>query len=544
MREELIKQITDFINNGKYDSVVEKCNNIINTNSKDIDVYYYKIIALFLKKNYDGVIKNINDKIISILQNDDNRLNTINIILGISYFFINDFNNAMRYLQLALDTTNESNKDIVIYYYFGISSFKIKDYEHAVRMLVNCENEIRKYLNLDKYSYITKIPDDKLNIYIDNIIKINIMDYNRIFYYIGCSYFEKSMYKEASDNFFDVEVHHYIDDNTITEDNTRKLFLCYYYLKEYEKALNYFPYEKNNHELNLYKINCLISLKKYDELDSFIDTLYNDISNNYNPEFYKYLIKTLFKSFQYAPETKVLENCNIIYKEIKEKQEKINIVYDNIVGKKLRIDNIELATFFDAEVERLKIDLNGCFNNPVTNNTTINENNNTNATNNKFISSIKKKFSIKLGYTKKFGIMIIIDIVFIVLLLGLNLFHPNFVDLKIIQNIKIGLSSLFISGILFWVTKYYNRRIHETVQLIEDYQHKSLVLKSFNSYSKEIERLSKDNPEFLLDYLRKVSSTINRSPALDLNKRKADNSPVEDMKDILLQLGSLSKLKN
>ncbi|MCZ9955859.1 hypothetical protein [Brachyspira hyodysenteriae] len=120
--------------------------------------------------------------------------------------------------------------------------------------------------------------------------------------------------------------------------------------------------------------------------------------------------------------------------------------------------------------------------------------------------------------------MIIIDIVFIVLLLGLNLFHPNFVDLKIIQNIKIGLSSLFISGILFWVTKYYNRRIHETVQLIEDYQHKSLVLKSFNSYSKEIERLSKDNPEFLLDYLRKVSSTINRSPALDLNKRKADNS--------------------
>ncbi|MCZ9938748.1 hypothetical protein [Brachyspira hyodysenteriae] len=49
MREELIKQITDFINNGKYDSVVEKCNNIINTNSKDIDVYYYKIIALLKK---------------------------------------------------------------------------------------------------------------------------------------------------------------------------------------------------------------------------------------------------------------------------------------------------------------------------------------------------------------------------------------------------------------------------------------------------------------------------------------------------------------
>lgn len=533
MREELIKQITELINNGKYDSVVEKCNNIINTNSKDIDVYYYKIIALFLKKNYDGVIKNINDKIISILQNDDNRLNTINIILGISYFFINDFNNAMRYLQLALDTTNESNKDIVIYYYFGISSFKIKDYEHAIRILGNCENEIRKYLNLDKYSYITKIPDDKLNIYIDNIIKINIMDYNRIFYYIGCSYFEKSMYKEASDNFFDVEVHHYIDDNTITEDNTRKLFLCYYYLKEYEKALNYFPHEKNNHELNLYKINCLISLKKYDELDSFIDTLYNDISNNYNPEFYKYLIKTLFKSFQYAPETEVLENCNIIYKEIKEKQEKINMVYDDIVGKKLRIDNIELATFFDAEVERLKIDLNGNFN-------TIN---NIKTTSNKFKSFIKKIFNIKVGYTKKFGIMIIIDIIFIILLLFFNLYCFNSPDLSPIVNIKIGVSSLFISGILFWATKYHNRRIHETVQLIEDYQHKSLVLKSFNSYSKEIERLSKDNPEFLLDYLRKVSSTINRSPALDLNKRKADNSPVEDMKDILLQLGSLSKIK-
>ena len=119
----------------------------------------------------------------------------------------------------------------------------------------------------------------------------------------------------------------------------------------------------------------------------------------------------------------------------------------------------------------------------------------------------------------------------------------DFIEFTLIENIKIGLYSLFLSGILFWVTKYYNRRIHETIQLIEDYQHKSLVLKSFNSYSKEIERLSKDNPEFLLDYLRKVSSTINISPALDLNKRKADNSPVEDMKDILLQLGTLSNLK-
>ncbi|WP_085169109.1 hypothetical protein [Brachyspira hyodysenteriae] len=208
------------------------------------------------------------------------------------------------------------------------------------------------------------------------------------------------------------------------------------------------------------------------------------------------------------------------YDEVVRQKEEINKIYNKVVEEHVMFDNVNLYDSFDNKVKDLEKQLYGEF------------------------GFLKNIFKNKLGFTNKFAIMIIIDIIFIVSLLGLNLFHSNFTNLELIQNIKIGLSSLFISGILFWVTKYYNRRIHETVQLIEDYQHKTLVLKSFNSYSKEIERLSKDNPEFLLDYLRKVSSTINRSPALDLNKRKADNSPVEDMKDILLQLGSLSKLKN
>ncbi|MBW5381736.1 hypothetical protein [Brachyspira pilosicoli] len=208
------------------------------------------------------------------------------------------------------------------------------------------------------------------------------------------------------------------------------------------------------------------------------------------------------------------------YDEVVRQKEEINKIYNKVVEEHVMFDNVNLYDSFDNKVQDLNKQLCGEF------------------------GFFKNIFKNKLGFTNKFAIMIIVDIAFIILLICLNLFYLSSKCLPLIENIKIGLCSLFLSGILFWVTKYYNRRIHETVQLIEDYQHKTLVLKSFNSYSKEIERFSRNNPEFLLDYLRKVSSTINRSPALDLNKRKADNSPVEDVKDILLQLGSLSKLKN
>ena len=142
-------------------------------------------------------------------------------------------------------------------------------------------------------------------------------------------------------------------------------------------------------------------------------------------------------------------------------------------------------------------------------------------------------------YSIRFISFICIDIFTIIILYFINIKFFN--NDNIIFNIKIGLLSLGILGLFFWVTKYFNRRTHESIQLAEDYEHKALVLSLFSSYSKELKKLDRDDKQLLLDYVSKVSTTINKSPAINLSKRKPDTSPVEDLTDLLLNLSNFIK---
>ena len=523
-------EISQLIDDLNLDIALLKCDELFLEDKKrkvkDIELIYYKMLILYLKENFSLIIS-MYEKMelhFTIINEYNRKINIETMILvGISYFQVKKYNSAITVFKYILDNSMNTDKyDIgIIFYYLGISYYFCNNLKDAIEKLEEIKNKI-KIKELEQENY------DKKYFYIKDKFLL-------LYYFLGMSYFNLEQYDEA---------YQHIDKSFAISRYEKDMLLNAYltvilsalYIKKFEAALSYIKIAKKNYKDNInlliYNFIALINVKEYNNFNSLIDDLF--INQDYNKD--KVIILEKIIKLLFCIDNSIQNDLNnLIDKKNKIDEIYINIenIYNNISSKNINYENIVLATFFDDEVERLKIDLNG----------NLNTINNSNATSNKSKSFIKNIFNIKLGYTKKFGFMIFIDIVFIVLLLGLNLFHPNFVDLKIIQNIKIGLSSLFISGILFWVTKYYNRRIHETVQLIEDYQHKSLVLKSFNSYSKEIERLSKDNPEFLLDYLRKVSSTINRSPALDLNKRKADNSPVEDMKDILLQLGSLSNLK-
>jgi hypothetical protein len=84
-------------------------------------------------------------------------------------------------------------------------------------------------------------------------------------------------------------------------------------------------------------------------------------------------------------------------------------------------------------------------------------------------------------------------------------------------------SPMFI--LLVWGTRYFNRRIHETVHLIEEYEHKAIVLRSFEPYSERIQKLG--NPEILAKYTEKVSHIITESPTNCLTRKKTDKLPIE-----------------
>ena len=87
--------------------------------------------------------------------------------------------------------------------------------------------------------------------------------------------------------------------------------------------------------------------------------------------------------------------------------------------------------------------------------------------------------------------------------------------------------------LLLWLTKYYNRRLHETIHLIEEYKHKSIVLYSFTAYSEQLKILGGDDKTPLLDYTQKVSTTINQSPTHALTRKKTDKIPTGEIVELL-----------
>ena len=234
---------------------------------------------------------------------------------------------------------------------------------------------------------------------------------------------------------------------------------------------------------HLIKYNERISINGNCITDSEMEELIKLIQpkiEKYNVDIYKFndcFYKTDYKELKIR-----LDNINALYDNIKKQEEKINSIHNDIITKNTAIINNELAAYFNQKVNNLEKNL--------------------------------KKFS------KFFIIMTIIDIIIIIGLFCLNIFLQQLKNENIFFDIRLSIFSIGIIGLL-WITKYFNRRTHETVQLIEDYEHKSLVLSSFLSYSKELEKLSEADKQFLLDYISKVSSTINKSPASNLNKRKS-----------------------
>ena len=140
----------------------------------------------------------------------------------------------------------------------------------------------------------------------------------------------------------------------------------------------------------------------------------------------------------------------------------------------------------------------------------------------------------KIAFEGSFKKMIKYNIIFLATAIGFNIWLSIYKSLSIIDSTVQGMViTTPIMILLLWLTKYYNRRLHETIHLIEEYKHKSIVLYSFTAYSEQLKILGGDDKTPLLDYTQKVSTTINQSPTHALTRKKTDKIPTGEIVELL-----------
>ena len=104
---------------------------------------------------------------------------------------------------------------------------------------------------------------------------------------------------------------------------------------------------------------------------------------------------------------------------------------------------------------------------------------------------------------------------------------------KNINWLMITVSGTSIAGLILWIARYFNRRIHEDIHLKEEYEHRKILLEMFETYSKTIKDLSPNDTAPMIDFIKNVSNMVSKSPANSLNRKKGDSSAINDCMETL-----------
>lgn len=151
----------------------------------------------------------------------------------------------------------------------------------------------------------------------------------------------------------------------------------------------------------------------------------------------------------------------------------------------------------------------------------------------------KKAEELKKSNKYNFSIFFIIVGVFIsALFVGViypvnSLIPYSTLPIHIFFFAKVTLS--FTIGIaVFWIARFFNRRIHENNHLIEEYEYRVILLKSFKTLSHEFSDDMKNK------YLNQIILKITSNPNYALAKHKDDKIPTE-LLDIIRYKDSITK---
>ena len=139
------------------------------------------------------------------------------------------------------------------------------------------------------------------------------------------------------------------------------------------------------------------------------------------------------------------------------------------------------------------------------------------------------------GYSNWYVGMIIINIVVIIACVLLNIFGlPKLLPeetLTFWQHFSAGvLLTTPVVATLFWLTRYFNRRVHELIHLKEDYEHKYLAMLVFDGFKETVKSYDE---KVAHEYLMKVISTITENPTHCLSRKKTDKIPTTEIADII-----------
>ena len=94
--------------------------------------------------------------------------------------------------------------------------------------------------------------------------------------------------------------------------------------------------------------------------------------------------------------------------------------------------------------------------------------------------------------------------------------------------------TITITMIIFWVAKFFNRRIHENVHLIEEYEHRALLLDTFDLLTASV-----NTEEHKKEILDKILIALIENPTKCLNKKKVDKSPTTEVIELIKALPNI-----
>ena len=387
-----------------------------------------------------------------------------------------------------------SNAEAVKFYNEGIGHYNNDKYDEAIERFEKAIEIDKNYADAYNYRGLAYRRKGEYDEAIKDYNKAIEIDENYVNAYNnrGYTYRRKGEYDEAIKNY----------DEAIRLNPNDALYYsnrgyAYYNKGEYDEAIkNYDKAIRLNPDSTLYDSNKILA--QNDKTRKIAE----DVTLQYKKELddlKKYLDIDAFKNDAIAH-----------LDEIHKTHESSKTAYEEITGIRLGVRNYTLAQYYQAKADELKRQLSSSLSKEPSK---------------FFCFSFKKPVKI-FGFIQCFWILLILIVVGL-LVAGNELSeNPTWLDVAI-HSIKYS-PALILS---VWGVRYFNRRIHETVHLIEEYENKAIILMSFESYSERLKVLGGTDQAALLKYTEKVSHIITESPTYALHRKKTDKIPIE-----LLQL--------
>ena len=357
----------------------------------------------------------------------------------------------------------------------------IKDYDEAIRL----KPDNASYNNNRGAAYYGKGEYDEAIKNYDEAIKLNPNDAvyhnNR-----GNTYRRKGEYDEAIENCNEA-----IRLNSSYANAYNNRGKAYYNKEEYDEAIKNYDYALNidSNDSNAYNHKIIAQNAKTRKIAE-------DVALQYKKE-----LDDLKKDLD-IDEFK--NDATAHLDDIEIKHDAINIAHKDITKKVLDADNHKLAVYYQTKADKLKRQLSG----------------------EEYEKKTKNKLKTKKrkGYIQWFWILLY-GTVIIFLGIGVLLIFKRFEKWTDLASYSVTVTPALILSV--WGVRYFNRRIHETVHLIEEYENKAIILMSFESYSERLKVLGGSDQAALLKYTEKVSHIITESPTYALHRKKTDKIPIE-----------------